>query len=170
MRTTGPEPLRPEGDETVSFAYQIDMDVLEGRTPPRREGMFRPYYACWKHFISYIDRRVQACDLPQLFVARLDIRRFYDSLPRFAVDNVLVTSLREALNALERMTDRGPVQCAASFRPDISEAERRADAIGNWLAAQTFGYRYLDPESGKQCASEWPDRGIPQGPDLLGTG
>ena len=166
LRTTGPEPLRPERDETVSFAYQVDMGVLEGRTPPRREGMFRPYYACWKDFISYIDRRVRACVLPQLFVARLDIRRFYDSLPRFAVDNVLVTSLRDALSTLERMTDGGAAECAGSFRPDIREAERRADAIGNWLAGQTFGYSYLDPESGEQRATEWPDRGIPQGPDL----
>jgi len=42
-KTTGR--IRPP--ETVSFAYQIDMDALEGRIPPRSSGMFVHYFDCW---------------------------------------------------------------------------------------------------------------------------
>jgi hypothetical protein len=72
----------------------------------------------------------------------LDIPRFYDSLPRFAVDDVLDKSLRNALHALQVMTENGAILCARSFHPDIREVESRAEAIRNWLAAQTFGYSY----------------------------
>ena len=75
--------------EAVSFAYQVDMDVVEGRGAPRREGMFRPYHRCWREFINYIDRRAGACRVPLLHVARLDIRRFYDSIPRSVVIDAL---------------------------------------------------------------------------------
>jgi hypothetical protein len=103
--------------ETVAFAYQIDTDVLEGRVAPRREGMFRPYRLCWREFIRAIDVRAAACQAPLLYVARLDIRRFYDSLRRSAVIDALLNNLRDAFSALaESSHENDAAVCARLFQ------------------------------------------------------
>lgn len=61
--------------ETVSFGYQLDMSIIEARRLPQREGMFRPYSACWKDFISAIDQRASRCHGTILHVARVDRRK-----------------------------------------------------------------------------------------------
>ena len=167
IQTTGLERFRPADSETVSFAYQIDMDVLEGRIPPKQEGMFRPYYPCWQEFIAFIDRRVSECSFPKLHVARLDVRRYYDCLPRHAVRDVLLPSLQRALHALAQASDdeRG-VNCAGLFLPNEGDPESRARAIADWLCDVSFHYKFLDPGTGKTRTYRWRDRGVPQGPDL----
>ena len=48
--TTGAKIYRSGKDgerEALSFAYQVDMAIVNGETPPRREGIFRPYFECW---------------------------------------------------------------------------------------------------------------------------
>jgi DNA primase catalytic core len=166
LRTTGPETLLPEDGRTVSFAYQIDMDVLEGRTPPRREGMFRPYFDCWMDFISFIDRHVGTARQSEFHVARLDIRKFYDSLPRHAVHDALFPALCAALQLLPREGATDKPSCASLFNPIKIEADERSRAIVDWLCSQSFGYRYLHPKDGAVDSSQPLERGIPQGPDL----
>src|SRR6185436_3442951 len=80
-------------EETVSFAYQLDMDAIEARRVPEREGMFRTYSPCWIEFITAIDRRTSECHALLFHVARLDIRRYYCTLPRSAVIAALLEPL-----------------------------------------------------------------------------
>ncbi|MDB6108452.1 MAG: hypothetical protein JWR69_202, partial [Pedosphaera sp.] len=150
-------------NETVSFAYQIDMDVVTGRIPPRREGMFRPYYPCWENFIAFIDRRVRACGFDRFYVARLDIRKFYDSVPRSAVLDTILPGVRNALRELEDRYEAGALRCARLFSPETTNADQRAQRLVDWLCDQSFNYEYEDPRTG------FPNRqshGMPQGPDL----
>jgi len=161
--TGGPRDQAPS--EVVSFAYQVDMDVVEGRVAPRREGMFRPYYPCWREFIAFIDRRAAACRAPLLHVARLDIRRFYDSIPRSIVIDALLPGLRDALSILARegAPDQGAKACAPLFLPHIADHEERAQRIVDWLCDESFNFLFEHPTTG------FPERqghGIPQGPDL----
>jgi hypothetical protein len=163
LRTTGPEHLRPR--ETVSFAYQVDTEVVEGVLPPRREGIFRPYYQCWQQFIRFLDTRCSRIASPLLHVARLDIRRYYDTLSRTAVNDVLFRSLKQALTELVYADNNGTLACASVFAPRSVDPEERAQKIVDWLCKQSFGFRYLRPEDG---ATEDRSRshGVPQGPDL----
>lgn len=73
LETTGPEHLIPINRETVSFAYTVDMDVIEHRAQPNA-GMFRPYFDCWQNFIRFIDSRISAFPHGRFHVARLDIK------------------------------------------------------------------------------------------------
>ena len=151
------------GPETVSFGYQIDMDIVEARRVPQREGMFRPYSACWRDFISEIDNRVNQCRSPMLHVARVDIRRFYDTLPRSAVIAALLEPVRSALHVIAALNDGSAVKCAPLFRPAITEPELRAQCIVDWLCDQSFEVAFEDRKTG---ATEIQLLGIPQGPDL----
>ena len=151
--------------ETVSFAYQVDMDVIEGRVAPRREGMFRPYYRCWREFINFIDRRAAACRVPLLHVARLDIRRFYDSIPRSVVIDALLPGLQDALSALADAAEakRSAKACAPLFAPAIEASGERARRIVDWLCDESFNFLIENPKTGEP---ERQRHGIPQGPDL----
>lgn len=152
--------------DTVSFAYQIEMDVVDGRVPPRREGMFRPYRECWQEFLEFIRDRVRRMNCSRLYVARLDIKRFYDRLPRFAVVDALHQPLQRALKELH---DFSRMEECAGFlqatRPEQSP-EDRAKRIIDWLCDHSFFYQYYDPGDGKTKRSEHELQGIPQGPDL----
>ena len=151
--------------ETVSFAYQVDMDVVEGRVAPRREGMFRPYYRCWREFISFIDRRAAACRVPLLHVARLDIRRFYDTIARPIVIDALLPGLRDALSALADATQpkRSAKSCAPLFSPSTETPDERAQRMVDWLCDESFNFVIENPKTGEP---ERKRHGIPQGPDL----
>ena len=153
--------------ETVSFAYQVDMDVVEGRAAPQREGMFRPYWLCWREFIGFIDRRAAACRVRAtlLYVARLDIRRFYDSIPRSIVIDALLPGLRDALSALADASQAAgsATACAPLFEPSRKAPEERAHRIVDWLCDESFNFVIEHPKTGER---ETQRRGIPQGPDL----
>ncbi len=154
--------VKHEGDEDIaSFAYQIDMDVLEGRTPPGNTGMFRHYAECWREFINYLESKLTSIGVKDIHVMRLDIRKYYDLLPLFTVRDALLEPLKKALGSLENAT-----QCAPEFRPDVTDPEERARLIVDWLCKQSFGYRYYNPSDGLPRDYEWKDRGVPQGPDL----
>ena len=45
-------------EETLSYAYQIDMDVINGTTEIKN-GMFRPFYDCWKEYVGYIQDGIE---------------------------------------------------------------------------------------------------------------
>ncbi|MGE3311247.1 MAG: CHC2 zinc finger domain-containing protein, partial [Limisphaerales bacterium] len=163
LETTGEEKHVPVGGETVSFAYTLDMDVIEHRTPPRRTGMFRSYYECWRDFISFIDSRVAAIPSGQFHVARLDVRSFYPTVPRAAVNAVLLPALKGAMAELANSDDRNDaLACAPLFLPTFKEPSERAEKIVDWLCDQSFGY---DFEPTGTVPQENPG-GLPQGPDL----
>lgn len=163
VTTTGPDELRPK--ETVSFAYQVDMDVVEGLVPARREGIFRPYYQCWQDFIRFLDVRSAALHAEYLYVARLDVRRYYDALERTIVNDVLFPSIKEALEALRHADKSGTSACASAFAPEATTPEDRAQKLVDWLCDQSFAFSYLKVTDGLIDHSK-ALRGIPQGPDL----
>jgi hypothetical protein len=164
LETTGPERFLPVGGETVSFAYTLDMDVIEHRAPPRRTGMFRPYFECWRDFISFIDARVAAFPEGKTFhVARLDVRQFYNTVTRPGVNAVLLDAVKDAMAELADSQEiNAQLPCARLFRPDVETPMERAVAIVDWLCDQSFSYEFEPPGT----VLEDDPGGLPQGPDL----
>ncbi len=171
VTTTGPNSLRPDrvpgGQKVASFAYQVDMDVLNGVTEPRGDGLFRPYIECWSSFIDHISQSVIKATMKSethqtFFVSRLDVRSYYDMLPRFAVNDVLRHALEDAVNRLSDPKDFVPL-----FDPSLSSLPDRTNAFIDHICRQCFGYTYYDPSNGIVRPSPFgADSGIPQGPDL----
>lgn len=141
-------------DVTLSFAYQIDMEIVEGRVVPQTSGMFRPYFDCWKEFTKSIN--TAASKMPQVNMVRLDLKRYYDRLKR----HVLQNALRDCLPAnIDEMTD-------ANFMSLFKKkGQDKTVEIINWLLEQSFGYEKYNPKTGKTETSDIFE-GIPQGPDL----
>lgn len=164
VETTGNEKLLPADGETVSFAYMLDMDVIEQRAAPRRTGMFRSYYQCWQDFIAYVDSRVAEFPPGDFHVARLDIRRFYDSVPRTAVNAVLLPAVSDALAELadSSVDSEGARECAPLFLPEKTKPAERAEALVDWLCDQSFDYLFEHPGTGGTTRGHT----LPQGPDL----
>jgi hypothetical protein len=174
---TGPADLIPLGpvDEpapVVSFAYQIDQEVLEGEVPPRREGMFVPYRECWQQFIDHLDGFVarQPLETDTFYAVRLDISGFFDNLPRYAVDNVLQKAMGDAaeshFSGLSFADEVAPLLASEAFPEHDAGNRHRAEFLATWLADQSFGFRYFDPSDGRLTRTPNPTTGIPQGLDL----
>lgn len=150
---------------SLSFAYQIDMEVVNGDTPPRREGIFRPYFECWRSFVDFLDDRIKRFGDENLQILRLDITGFYDNIQREPVGKALATPLERALHLLRIADDEEPT-FAPMLMPNVGQdAVSRAEKVTDYILNQSFGLRYQDPESGV-VKSFSPRRGIPQGPDL----
>lgn len=144
--------------ETLSFAYQLDMDVLEGRARASNQGMFRPYIECWREFISTLKNKTGEFD--EVFAIRLDLKRYYDRLHRTTVRDALKIPLDAAL---ERLQEAGRIdEFAPSFQVD---RQSLSDSVADWFCDQSFDYEYYHPETGARNYSE-PGLGIPQGPVL----
>lgn len=156
--------------ETLSFAYQVEMDVVDGRAPPNHKGMFRPYLECWHEFLDYIRKQARKMGSQQFYVTRLDIEKFYDRLPRFAVVNALYDPLQSAFKELRNSDCLG--HCAPLFRQSqvndksIDCDERMTEEVIDWFCNHSFYYQYLRPDTGEKERSESKTTGIPQGPDL----
>lgn len=167
---TGPQSTRPVSygsDQVLSFAYQVEMDVVEGIIVRNRDGMFRPFYDCWQEFVAFLQRSVRGMGATALHVARFDIRAYYDRLPRFAVNEALLPGLVEALSLLQNSDELGCHACAEflASKSDRDEPDKRARTIVDWLCEQSFHYQYLSPADGEPVwAAEV--QGVPQGPDL----
>lgn len=156
-RTTG-EGKCSEQNETLSFAYQIDMEVLEGRQPGGDSGIFRPYFECWKGFIASLLRVGEKMD--QVHMVRLDLKRYYDRLRRSIVRDILRQAIEPAYDLLgERQKTFAPLFAPPHF------LHQRAGATIDFLLDQSFGYCYYHPTTGATESSE-RDIGIPQGPIL----
>lgn len=153
-----------ERENTVSFAYQVDMGIIGGDVPPRREGIFRHYYDCWRDFVQFVAERMARMPYAELQVLRLDVSGFYDNLQRHDVRDALLPPLAQALGGLPESLG-GASAFAPLFRPDIKDPIERAEQATAWLLGQSFGCRYRDPERpGVRRAKS--EVGIPQGPDL----
>ncbi|WGY72979.1 hypothetical protein KEC55_33510 [Burkholderia cepacia] len=157
VRTTG-ESGRTEHSETLSFAYQVDMDALEGRSPPSEGGMFRPYFECWRGFISSLLKQGRAMN--HVHMVRLDLKRYYDRITRIVAKDILSSSIESAYKSL------GDSQGAFAplLSPKALQTERQHAAI-DFLLDQSFGFHYYHPNTGHPIASDW-EKGIPQGPVL----
>lgn len=146
-----------EQTETLSFAYQIDMDVLEGNRPATDQGMFRPFFDCWREFNFSLQR--QSRNMPVVHMVRLDLKRYYDNLARSTIRDSLKTPLRNAFKKI----DEDSIQCAQLF----DTSSNRSDALVDWICDQSFGFHYYDPTDGKVVPKPGSEHiGIPQGPVL----
>lgn len=144
--------------ETLSFAYQIDMEVLEGRLPPKESGIFRHYWECWQDFIKSLRRNTANFD-GEVYSVRLDLKRYYDNVKRGWLRDILVNATRKAFQGLE---ERNPLSFLAK---DEATPEELAESTVEWLLKQSFGYEYYEPSKGDVVTAK-PDVGLPQGPDL----
>lgn len=164
VETTGSERLIPKDGQTVSFAYMLDMDVIEQRTAPQRTGMFRSYYECWQDFIAFIDNRIADFPPGDFHVARLDIRHFYDSVPRTAINAVLLPAVSDGLAELADTSPNpdGARDCAPLFLPQITQPAKRAEELVDWLCDHSFKYSFEHPGTGEFTRGH----SLPQGPDL----
>ncbi|MDE1568803.1 CHC2 zinc finger domain-containing protein [Aquabacter sp. P-9] len=154
--------VRPQS--AVSFAYQIDMRALEERPDRnRRRDMFRPFLDCWNSFILHIGRRIERMRSDLIYIARLDIKSFYDHVPRYAVER----ALDQALPSADAMVlfDIAPL-----FGAELDGGARR-DSLMRWILDHSFGsiehgYSFAAPADGQPKCSGSGAKGLPQGPAL----
>jgi len=149
-----------EWDEpkTLSFGYQIDMDVLEGDKTPSDQGMFRPFGQCWRDFMASLMRQCHAIG-PRVHVLRLDARRYYDSIQRYVVREELLKPLSAALR------DHNPEGFTSMFGLPADPSELNG-ALERLLAGLIFGHEYHDPDVAGRTRRSEEVTGIPQGPVL----
>ncbi len=145
--------------DTVSFAYQVDMDVLLGNNVAEH-GMFREYYGCWKAYIQYIQEGIQRLNSDRIYRIKLDIRKFYDSIPQYAVRRVAFPALLKALSA---DPDKFSAFQSGEKERDVNSL---AENVTGWLLKELYESRYYDSEDGSVTVKDETAIGIPQGPNL----
>ncbi len=146
---------------TLSFAYQIDMDVVEGRQPASSQGMYRPFHECWLDFMKSVSRQVS--EIGYVYAVRLDVKRYYDRLRRYVVRDSLQARLRRAIESVTGDTP-GFAELLGMQAATPGAAEK-ATAVLERLDEHLFGVAYRRPDTGVEEESD-PTRGIPQGPVL----
>lgn len=162
-------PLNEFDDEldlpkTLSFGYQIDMDVLEGDQTPSDQGMFRPFGQCWREFMASLTKQCYAIG-PRVHVLRLDAKRYYDSIQRFVVRDALLTPLNQALSmhgvpeGIGRIFGLPEVSAA----PCDAALEAKLERL---LVGLIFHHEYRDPDAEGRTQRSSELVGIPQGPVL----
>jgi DNA primase catalytic core len=150
--------------KTLSFGYQIDMDVLEGDRTPSDQGMFRPFGQCWREFMASLTKQCHAIG-PRVHVLRLDAKRYYDSIQRFVVRDALLTPLNQALamhgvpEGLRRIF--GLPEANAARWDAALEAK-----LERLLVGLIFHHEYRDPNAEGKTQHSSELIGIPQGPVL----
>ncbi len=148
-------------NRTLSFAYQIDMDVLDGRQPASSQGMYRPFHECWLDFMKSIS--LQVSEMGYVYAVRLDVKRYYDRLRRYVVRDSLQARLT---HAIESVTGDTPGFAELLGMPSAQPiAADKATAVLEQLDEHLFGVAYRRPDTGVEERSD-PTRGIPQGPLL----
>lgn len=151
-----------ENREALSFAYQVDMAIVNGDAPPAREGIFRPYFDCWRSFIEYLENKIRNYRHEELQILRLDITGFYDHLRKEDVENALQKPLAKALTQFSQ-ADRGPLGFAPLLKPDAGHDDaERANIFTDFLLSHAFYSDRMDPVSGNLTECD----GLAQGPDL----
>ena len=143
--------------EVVSFAYQIDMAAVNG-TKEIRQGMFRPFYDCWKEYIQYVRDGIEKLDGKRVYKVKLDIRGFYDNIPKRALRDALYRPIQQAL-----LKDDKKFRC---FRHKDGEADTRAHLLVQWLLNELYKDDCYSAQTGRSYKRESGSSGIPQGPNL----
>lgn len=146
----------PHDEATLSFAYQVDMDVLEGRHKPTDQGMFRPYIECWRDYMGSLDRQAKAIG-EHVHVLRLDAKRYYDEIQRYVVRDRLLASIEQALFV------SGAEDFAGLLQIPHPDARVTAERLVDLLCDSLFEHDYRDPDGGAERRSTHV-KGIPQGP------
>lgn len=146
-------------DKTLSFAYQIDMEVIEGRQPASDQGMFRPFLDCWRDFMKSIND--QAKEIKYVHTIRLDVSRYYDRIRRHVVRDSIQPHIEQALESVAYNTPAFAE--LLKIQANMSKAADKAASIVEQMCDMIFEYSYRRPDNGKIEASD-PLRGIPQGP------
>lgn len=157
--TTGAEIVSAFADcpyQAVSFAYQVDMQVLRGEKPPVN-GLYRHFYDCWKDFISFLQEGIALLDRENIFRVKLDIRGYYDNIRKRTVRDALAGSLEKAFGYIEG-------QFEAMRLPENSQT--RTNAVLDLLLGGLFDWNYVDTKGSKTVHVKDPLMGIPQGPAL----
>lgn len=162
-------PLNEFDDEldlpkTLSFGYQIDMDVLEGDQTPSDQGMFRPFGQCWREFMTSLSKQCHAIG-PRVHVLRLDAKRYYDSIQRFVVRDALLTPMNQALASHGVPEGFGRIfgLLEAGATPWDAALEAKLERL---LVGLIFHHEYLDPDAEGRPQRSRELVGIPQGPVL----
>lgn len=151
---------------TLSFGYQIDMDVLEGDKTPSDQGMFRPFGQCWREFMGSLTKQCHTIG-PRVHVLRLDARRYYDMIQRYVVRDALLEPLRTVV-----ATSGVPVGFADVLGlSNVSEPAKLESALDQLMSDFLFGYEFRDPQRDGSITESFTRRsaeaiGIPQGPVL----
>lgn len=149
-----------DDSEVLSFAYQIDMEVLEGRKPPSDQGMYRPYMDSWRDFMRAL--KLQAEEIGVVHSLRLDVKRYYDNLQRFVVRDSILPHIQAAIDDLGSDANSfGPLLP----HPAVMASDERAANVVDAICDLLFGYPYERPEDGTRVQAV-ADMGIPQGPVL----
>ncbi|MFM0557587.1 CHC2 zinc finger domain-containing protein [Paraburkholderia sediminicola] len=146
----------PHDEATLSFAYQVDMDVVEGRRKPTDQGMFRPYIECWRDYMGSLDRQAKAIG-EHVHVLRLDAKRYYDEIQRYVVRDRLLASIEQALIV------SGAEDFADILQLPHPDAGVTAERLVDLLCGTLFEHEYRDPDDGGGRHSAHV-KGIPQGP------
>lgn len=147
--------------DTLSFGYQIDMDVLEGDKTPSDQGMFRPYIQCWRQFMASLTQQCHAIG-PRVHVLRLDAKRYYDTIQRYVVRDALLEPLRNVLN-----TSGIPEGFADVLGlNNVTDPAGLEAALERMLSDLLFRHEFRDPQ--REVPPQHSDEaiGIPQGPVL----
>lgn len=142
--------------QAVSFAYEVDMQVLRGEKPPVN-GLFRHFYDCWKDFISFLQEGIALLNREKIFRAKLDIRRFYENIRKRTIRDALAGPFEKAFGYMDNQF------CAMNLPED---SQTRTDAVVDLLLEGLFNWTYVDTQSGKSTRVKDPLVGIPQGPAL----
>jgi len=147
---TGLERTSTDSEQVLSFAYQVDMEVLEGASAPTDQGMFRPFGECWREFMGSINRQIRS--IGRVHVLRLDAKRYYDNIRRYVVRDRLMTALSAAL--------------APAWPPSLlplKDNDHDVSRLVDVLCDSMFHLPYRDPKTGKEAFAN-QTQGIPQGP------
>lgn len=138
-------------DKVVSFAYQINTKAVNNVSSSL--GMFRPYYECWKDYISFIQDGVKRLSSDNVYRIKLDIKGFYDNISKVVVRSKLMDFIDDAISYSKiRFKDIG--------------WNNKADVIVEWILYELFEYKYYNPKCSGVLEKERVLVGIPQGPNL----
>ncbi|KRD18412.1 hypothetical protein ASE39_09150 [Acidovorax sp. Root267] len=151
---------------TLSFGYQIDMDVLEGDKTPSDQGMFRPFGQCWREFMGSLTKQCHGIG-PRVHVLRLDAKRYYDTIQRYVVRDALLEPLHNVLATSgipEGFSDVLGLK-------NGNEPVKLESALDQLLSDLLFGHEFRDPQREGSTTAPSTKRsdeaiGIPQGPVL----
>lgn len=146
-------------EKPVSFAYQVDMDVING-SKPATVGMFRDYYDCWKDYIHYIQDGVSRLESEVVYRVKLDIAGFYDHISKGLVRDVLQQQLTEALRV-----DNQKFKCFQDTRKELQISETAGNVV-DWILEQLFEEWYLRADTGNKDRKKNAAVGIPQGSNI----
>ncbi|WP_436040777.1 CHC2 zinc finger domain-containing protein [Pseudoxanthomonas sp. LjRoot127] len=142
----------------LSYAYQIDMEVVEGRQPATDQGMFRPFSDCWKHFVRSINEQSEKIGF--VYTERLDAVRYYDRIRRYVARDALLPKLSQALGTIPNGSSNF---CQLLSYGRGCGGRDDASTVLDYLTSSLFGYTYQRPDNG-EAESASDNMGIPQGP------